>query len=55
MSQGNPVCAPVSVASEVENVFVPEIKSLFVTVFVLVSVRTLVGVMIPDSVAMLYS
>jgi hypothetical protein len=28
---------------------------LFVTVFVLVSVSTLVGVMIPDSVAMLYS
>jgi hypothetical protein len=28
---------------------------LFVTVFVLVAVRTLVGVMIPDSVAMFYS
>jgi hypothetical protein len=49
------VCVPVRVAKLVGNVFVPEVKSLFVTVFVLVSVRTLVGVMMLDRFAMCYS
>ena len=49
--------APVTavVSDMLDSVFEAPLIVLFVTVFVLVAVRTLVGVMIPDSVAMFYS
>lgn len=50
----NPV-PPLAAASAPVNVLLPNAMVLFVTVFVLVAVSTLVGVMMFDRIAMCYS